>query len=99
MNEAKVTASALGYGSPDFPVAIVGQSLCRVCMESGMIPFTGSSGHYIDAALERAGREKHELFITNVVHCHPPKDRPSERHEIDNCRHSSTKNWMSFSRG
>lgn len=86
MNEPKVTASAPGYGSADAQVAIVGQSLCRVCMESG-IPFTGGSGGYIDDALERAGREKSELFITNVVHCHPPGDRPSHRHEIDNCRH------------
>jgi uracil-DNA glycosylase family 4 len=29
---------------------------------------------------------KEEIFITNVVHCHPPDDRPSHRHEIDNCR-------------
>jgi uracil-DNA glycosylase family 4 len=67
-------------------VAIVGQSLCRKCMESG-IPFTGGSGGYIDAALELAGMKKRDLFITNVVHCHPPGDRPSHRYEIDNCRH------------
>lgn len=26
------------------------------------------------------------MFTTNVVHCHPPKNRPSLPHEIDNCR-------------
>lgn len=86
MNEPRVTASARGFGSADSPIAIVGQSLCRKCMESG-IPFTGGSGIYIDRALEFADRKKIELFITNVVHCHPPDDRPSQRHEIDNCRH------------
>ncbi|MGV0676762.1 uracil-DNA glycosylase family protein [Mycolicibacterium fortuitum] len=86
MNEPGVTASACGFGSAHAAVAIVGQSLCRKCMASG-VPFTGGSGRYIDDALEIASREKHELFITNVVHCHPPGDRPSERHEIDNCRH------------
>lgn len=86
MNEPGVTASARGFGSAYSPVAIVGQSLCRKCMESG-IPFTGGSGKYIDDALEIADRKKTELFITNVVHCHPPGDRPSERYEIDNCRH------------
>ncbi|WP_254358658.1 uracil-DNA glycosylase [Mycolicibacterium peregrinum] len=85
MNEPGVTASARGFGSPSSPVAIVGQSLCRKCMETG-IPFTGGSGKYIDAALEVADKRKDELFITNVVHCHPPDDRPSHRHEIDNCR-------------
>lgn len=67
-------------------MAIVGQSLCRKCMESG-IPFTGGSGIYIDRALELADREKSELFITNVVHCHPEDDRKSHRYEVDNCRH------------
>ncbi|WP_100522432.1 uracil-DNA glycosylase family protein [Mycobacteroides abscessus] len=86
MNEPGVTASAPGYGSAHAPVAIVGQSLCRKCMESG-IPFTGGSGTYIDRALELAGREKPELFITNVVHCHPVNDRKSHRYEIDNCLH------------
>jgi uracil-DNA glycosylase family 4 len=86
MNEPGVTASARGFGSATSPVAIVGQSLCRKCMETG-IPFTGGSGGYIDDALKIAGCEKDELFITNVVHCHPPEDRPSQRHEVDNCRH------------
>lgn len=86
MNEPGVTASAPGYGSADAPVAIIGQSLCRKCMESG-IPFTGGSGTYIDRALELAGREKRELFITNAVHCHPVDDRRSRPYEIDNCLH------------
>lgn len=85
MNEPKVTASAPGYGSAHAPVAIVGQSLCRKCMESG-IPFTGGSGMYLDQALEIADREKRDLFITNVVHCHPVDDRKSRPYEIDNCR-------------
>ncbi|GFG71483.1 MULTISPECIES: uracil-DNA glycosylase family protein [Mycolicibacter] len=86
MNERGVTGSAAGYGSADSPVAIVGQSLCRMCMETG-IPFTGGSGGYIDHALKLAGRAKSEIFITNVVHCHPPEDRRSRPYEIDNCRH------------
>ncbi|RIS51930.1 uracil-DNA glycosylase [Mycobacteroides abscessus] len=86
MNVPGVTASAPGYGSAHAPVAIVGQSLCRKCMESG-IPFTGGSGRYIDRALELADLKKSDLFISNVVHCHPENDRKSDRHEIENCRH------------
>jgi uracil-DNA glycosylase family 4 len=86
MNEPGVTASAPGYGSAHAPVAIVGQSLCRKCMASG-IPFTGGSGIYIDRALELADRKKAELFITNVVHCHPEDDRKSRPYEIENCLH------------
>ncbi|WP_124712865.1 uracil-DNA glycosylase family protein [Mycolicibacterium nivoides] len=86
LNVPGVTGSARGYGSEYSPVAIVGQSLCRKCMDSG-IPFTGGSGTYIDRALRLIDRKKSELFITNVVHCHPPDDRKSRRYEIDNCRH------------
>lgn len=53
-------------------------------MES-RIPFTGGSGIYIDRALELADRKKPELFITNVVHCHPEDDRKSRPYDIDNC--------------
>ncbi|OBG65992.1 uracil-DNA glycosylase [Mycobacterium sp. E3339] len=63
---------------------LVGQSLCGPCMKTG-IPFTGGSGRFIDAALALAGRCKAELFTTNVVHCHPPENQPSERAWIANC--------------
>lgn len=86
MNEPSITESAPGYGSVDSPVVLVGQSLCEKCMESG-IPFTGGSGKLLDSTFEQADRAKGDLFTTNVVHCHPPGNRPSKRHEIDNCHH------------
>lgn len=85
LNEPGVTESAPGYGSITSPIMIVGQSLCGPCMKT-QIPFTGGSGRLIDAALEKAGRTKNELFITNTVHCHPPNNRPSLPSEIENCR-------------
>ena len=54
-------------------------------MES-KIPFTGGSGRFIDDSLEIAGIAKRELFITNVVHCHPRDNRKSLAHEKKNCR-------------
>lgn len=53
-------------------------------MES-QIPFTGGSGELIDESIERAGRKKDAIFISNAVHCHPPKNRASREHEIVNC--------------
>ncbi|MGB5149174.1 MAG: uracil-DNA glycosylase family protein [Mycobacterium sp.] len=84
MNIAPSTLSAPGYGSLSSPVALVGQSLCEKCMET-QIPFTGGSGDLIDDSIGRAGHEKVDLFITNAVHCHPPKNRASHEHEIVNC--------------
>jgi uracil-DNA glycosylase len=86
LNIRGVTESAPGYGSGTSPVMIVGQSLCGPCMAT-QIPFTGGCGALLDTAFERAGVAKASLFITNVVHCHPPDNRPSQEHEIANCAH------------
>ncbi|KQH79995.1 hypothetical protein AO501_07515 [Mycobacterium gordonae] len=85
MNIPRLTASAPGYGSLSSPVALVGQSLCEKCMES-QIPFTGGSGDLIVESIERAGqRKRSNIFISNAVHCHPPKNRASHEYEIVNC--------------
>ncbi|MBE5513766.1 glycosylase [Mycobacteroides abscessus subsp. abscessus] len=84
MNIPGVTASAPGYGCLTSPAALVGQSLCEKCMDS-QVPFTGGSGDLIDAGIQLAGLEKRDVFISNAVHCHPPKNRPSHEREIVNC--------------
>lgn len=87
MNEPGVSQAAPGYGSFLSPVVLVGQSLCTECMTTG-IPFTGGSGLLIDEALRGARLDKADIFITNVVHCHPaqPDNRKSEAHEKKRCR-------------
>jgi uracil-DNA glycosylase family 4 len=86
MNIHDVTQASPGYGSPESPVVVVGQSLCgKPCMRA-QIPFTGGSGRFLNLGLERAGLAKSDIFTTNVVHCHPPGNRPSLPHEIKNCR-------------
>ncbi len=84
MNIPGETKAAPGYGSVRSPVVMVGQSLCRECMES-QIPFTGGGGRFLDDSFDIAGIAKHQIFITNVVHCHPPGDRKSLPDEIMNC--------------
>jgi DNA polymerase len=85
LNIPEETESAPGYGDPSSPVVIVGQSLCGPCMAS-QVPFTGGSGRLLDKALEAAGVLKERVFTTNVVHCHPPGNRPSLPYEVANCR-------------
>src|SRR2546427_8443393 len=85
LNIEGVTESAPGYGNLYSKVMIVGQSLCRKCMET-QIPFTGGSGKMLDRAFEIAHIRKSDVFITNVVHCHPPENRVSFSQEITSCR-------------
>jgi DNA polymerase len=84
LNEPGVTESAPGYGSPYSPVAIVGEALCRACMNE-QEPFYGGSGRVLDRCFTRARVSKTDLFITNSIHCHPPGDRDPYPHETSNC--------------
>lgn len=84
LNVKGVSEAAPGFGSYRSPVVIVGQSLCRPCMKK-QEPFVGGSGTLLDAGLAQAGIKKDQLFITNVVHCHPPKNKKSAPVWIENC--------------
>lgn len=84
MNYPAITECSVGVGDLLADVMFVGQSLCTACMSTRM-PFTMGSGYLIDAALFLSGLDRKDVFITNVVHCHPPNNRKSEAHEIKNC--------------
>jgi uracil-DNA glycosylase len=84
LNEAGVTESAPGFGSLQSPVAIVGEALCRACMDK-QEPFYGGSGRVLDRCFQRANLAKTDLFISNSIHCHPPGDRNPYPHESENC--------------
>lgn len=85
MNQMNMTEAAVGWGNLNAKIMLIGQSLCTVCMNTG-IPFTRGSGYLVDAALMLADLQRIDVFITNVVHCHPPHNRPSEPKEIRNCK-------------
>lgn len=84
MNQRCMTESAVGCGHLNSKIFLVGQSLCTQCMNTG-IPFTRGSGYLIDSALSLAGLQRKDIFITNIVHCHPLHNRASEDYEIRNC--------------
>lgn len=86
LNHPQVSESAPGFGNLLAKTMVVGQSLCTMCMHT-QIPFTRGSGDMIDEALGmyNLNRLMH-VFITNVVHCHPPKNRQSKPEEITNCQ-------------
>jgi len=79
------TLNAPGFGNKKSKIVIIGQSLCgKLCIDA-QIPFTGGSGKLLDRAFEEANISKKDIYTTNVVKCHPPKDRKSEEDEILNC--------------
>lgn len=49
------------------------------------IPFTGPSGRVFDELLESVGMRREEIYLTNVVKCHPPHNRDPFPQEQEAC--------------
>lgn len=73
-----------GNGNSNTKVAFVGEAPGKNEDEKG-IPFVGSAGKVLDKALEEAGFDRQEVYITNVVKCRPPNNRIPNELEIDTC--------------
>ena len=49
-------------------------------------PFVGQAGKILNGLLKKNDMLREEVFITNVVKCRPPKNRPPKPNEIAVCR-------------
>ena len=49
-------------------------------------PFRGASGMLLDRLLSSVGIEREEVYLTTLVKCRPPEDRPPKPAEISACR-------------
>ncbi|MDH5766438.1 MAG: uracil-DNA glycosylase [Gammaproteobacteria bacterium] len=48
-------------------------------------PFVGSAGHLLDAMMQAIGLDRQNVYITNVLKCHPPANRKPHTSEIVCC--------------
>jgi len=62
-----------GAGNPAAKLVFVGEAPGFEEDHKG-IPFIGKAGQLLDKALQRYGISRKEVYITNVVKCHPMKD-------------------------
>lgn len=79
------TVCILGNGSIKSPIVFVGEAPGRFEDKKGK-PFVGKSGKLLDKVLKYYGVERSEVYVTNVVKCRPPNNRPPEVHEIYKCQ-------------
>lgn len=49
-------------------------------------PFVGAAGRILDDLLKKAGIERSQVFITNMVKCRPPNNRMPKEDELTACR-------------
>ena len=75
----------LGSGPTPARLLVVGEAPGRNEDEGGE-PFIGRSGQLLTRLIaEEVGLSREEYFITNVVKCRPPNNRPPRREEITAC--------------
>jgi DNA polymerase len=48
-------------------------------------PFIGKSGLILTEMISSLGLERGQVFITNIIKCRPPNNRPPRPNEIDAC--------------
>ena len=72
------------FGNIRAEVMIIGQSPGKKEVER-CEPFVGHSGALLDMMLENAELDREEVYIANVLKCHPPDNRPGSDKEIYNC--------------
>lgn len=49
------------------------------------LPFVGKSGELLDRLLGECGLSRKELYITNIIKCHPPGNRDPKESEKEAC--------------
>src|SRR5437868_8153762 len=78
------TLAVPGDGKPSAKIMLIGEGPGRDEDTSGH-PFVGASGRFLNHVLEGTGIDRRDLFITNIVKCRPPGNRPPKRNEIETC--------------
>jgi DNA polymerase len=48
-------------------------------------PFVGRAGRILDEALQEAGVDRSQVYISNLVKCRPPKNRRPRKSEVVTC--------------
>lgn len=73
-----------GAGPEDADLFVLGIAPGRQEDVQG-IPFLGAAGNVLTNALNAAGLDRDDVYITNLVKCHPPDTRAPRREEVEAC--------------
>lgn len=74
-----------GTGDPNASIILYGEAPGET-EEAGGLPFIGPAGALLDQALDLAGLNRSDIYITNAVRCRPPQNRGPHVGEQKACR-------------
>jgi len=74
----------VGDGSINAEILVIGESPGYYEDLQGRA-FVGEAGKILDRLLDLVNLKRKDIYITNVLKCHPPRNHNPNRHEIDSC--------------
>ncbi len=78
------TNAVPGDGNPHAKIMFIGEAPGMNEDLQGK-PFVGAAGKLLNTMLEKAGLERSEVYITNIVKCRPPENRDPLPDEKEAC--------------
>jgi len=78
------TQTVFGTGSEQAKLMIIGEAPGVNEDQEGQ-PFVGRAGQLLTAMLNAIGYAREEVFITNILKCHPPENRDPSAAEVATC--------------
>ncbi len=74
----------MGRGSQEADIMVIAEAPGTQEDQQG-IPFVGRSGEILDRLLQDCGLSREEIYITNILKCHPPGNRDPKEEEKEAC--------------
>lgn len=74
-----------GEGDYNAKIMFIGEAPGKEEDDTGK-PFVGRSGKILDEIFEIIGIQREDVFISNIVKCRPPKNRPPLQIETSTCK-------------
>ncbi|NIU84736.1 MAG: uracil-DNA glycosylase [Candidatus Thorarchaeota archaeon] len=78
------TNAVPGEGSLDAEIMFIGEAPGREEDVHGR-PFVGRAGELLDKFLGEIELQRKDVYITNILKCHPPGNRDPKQEEIEQC--------------
>lgn len=74
----------MGRGNHQAALMLIAEAPGAQEDQQGM-PFVGRSGEVLDHLLQDCGLHREEIYITNILKCHPPGNRDPKEEEKEAC--------------
>ncbi len=79
------TKLVFGVGNPNADLMFIGEGPGREEDQQGL-PFVGPSGQLLTKIIEAIDLKREDVYIANIVKCHPPHNREPEPEEVETCQ-------------